>query len=194
MGTGLRAEKPRVVVVDDEKKVADAYALRLQDVAAVSVAYDGREALDLITEGRPPDVVLLDRHMPGLSGDDVLEKIREQGIRTQVVMVTAIDPDLGVVDLPFDDYLSKPVDREDLYAAIDQQCQVLAYDLLGEYFRLESTRAVIETQLPEDTDDADDQVAEIETRLATTEARVRDLLPDADTLLDEFTGIDREPY
>ena len=194
MGPSLRVDEPRVVMVDDEKKVADAYALRLQDAAEVTVAYNGRDALAAITEGRPPDVVLLDRHMPGLSGDDVLDRIREQEIRTQVIMVTAIDPNLGVLDMPFDDYLSKPVDREDLFAAIDQQCEVLAYDLLGEYFRLESTRAVVAAELSPVELDGSDRLAEIEPKLETPETRIRELLPDADDLLAEFDGIDRDGY
>jgi len=92
MGEGLHVDEPRVLMVDDEKQVADAYALRLQDVADVTVAYGGEEALAIVAEGRPPDVVLLDRHMPGLSGDAVLDELRERDLTTRVIMVTAIDP------------------------------------------------------------------------------------------------------
>lgn len=193
MGSGLHVDEPRVLMVDDEKQVADAYALRLEDVADVTVAYGGEEGLTVVEEGRPPDVVLLDRHMPGLSGDEVLAELRDRELTTRVIMVTAIDPDLGVVEMPFDDYLSKPVDRADLHAAIDQQCQVLAYELLGEYFRLESTRAVLAADTAA-TADADDRLAGIEADLETAERRVRELLPEADTLLSTFDGIDREGY
>ncbi|WP_415379445.1 response regulator [Halosimplex sp. TS25] len=188
MGDDMRVEDPRVLMVDDEKRVADAYALRLEDVADVAVAYGGEEALAVLDEQRVPDVVLLDRHMPGLSGDEVLERVRERDLTTRVVMVTAIDPDLGVLDMPFDDYLSKPVEREDLCAAVDQQCQVLSYELLGEYFSLESTRAVFESDVS--TDDRE-RVAEIERRCAEVEQRVRSLLPEADELLSTFSRIDR---
>nr|WP_254522273.1 response regulator [Natrinema caseinilyticum] len=181
-------------MVDDEKKVADAYALRLDDVADVSVAYGGEEALAVVDDRPVPDVVLLDRHMPGLSGDEVLDRIRERDLRTRVVMVTAIDPGLGIVDMPFDDYLSKPVEREDLRAVIDQQCQVLAYELLGEYFRLESTRVVVDAELPADEIENDDRLAEIEARRAAIEERVLGLLPEAEELLTEFSGIDRGGY
>lgn len=75
MGETMRVDTPEVLMVDDEKKVADAYALRLEGVADVTVAYGGREALETIDDQRPPDVVLLDRHMPGLSGDEVLERL-----------------------------------------------------------------------------------------------------------------------
>nr|WP_244880102.1 response regulator [Natrinema pellirubrum] len=190
----MRVTAPRVLMVDDEKKVADAYALRLEDVADVTVAYDGEEALAVVDEQPVPDVVLLDRHMPGLSGDEVLERLRERDLETRVVMVTAIDPGLDIVDMPFDDYLSKPVERDDLRAAIDQQCQVLAYELLGEYFRLESTRAVIDAELPADEIERDDRLADLEARRAAIEERVLGLLPDAEELLTEFSGIDRGRY
>ena len=193
MGEGLQVAEPRVLMVDDEKQVADAYALRLQDVADVTVAYGGEEALSVVEEGRPPDVVLLDRHMPGLSGDEVLAELRERELTTRVIMVTAIDPDLGIVEMPFDDYLSKPVDRADLHAAIDQQCQVLAYELLGEYFGLASTRAVLTTD-GSAAADAEEKLAEIESDMQTAEKRVRALLPEAESLLSTFAEIDRGGY
>jgi CheY-like chemotaxis protein len=194
MSDTMRVAEPRVLMVDDEKKVADAYALRLEGVADVTVAYDGREALETVAEGHPPDVVLLDRHMPGLSGDEVLERLREREVDTRVVMVTAIDPGLGILDMPFDDYLSKPVEREDIRAAVDQQCQVLAYELLGEYFGLESTRAVLEAEIPPERTEENGELAEIEDRLSLVEERVRGLLPEAGELLSSFSGIDREGY
>ncbi|WP_276257940.1 response regulator transcription factor [Haloglomus litoreum] len=191
MGEEMQVTQPTVLMVDDEKRVADAYALRLEDVADVTVAYGGEEALDVVDEGRPPDVVLLDRHMPGLSGDEVLERLRERELRTRVIMVTAIDPDLGVLDMPFDDYLSKPVEREDLRTVVDQQCRVLAYELLGEYFRLESKRAVLTAELlPEETADSE-RLADLEGRLVELEERVGSLLPEAEELLSSFSELDR---
>ena len=194
MSDGMRVSEPHVLMVDDEKTVADAYALRLEDVAEVTVAYSGEAALDTIDDGRVPDVVLLDRHMPAMSGDEVLERIRERDLETRVIMVTAIDPDLGVLDMPFDDYLSKPVDRTDVIAAVDQQCQVLAYELLGEYFRIESTRAVVTAQLSAEDIDDDGELADIEARLSVVEERIRSLLPEADEMLSSFDGIDRNEY
>ena len=189
MGEGLHVTEPRVLMVDDEKKVADAYALRLNDVAEVSVAYGGEEALDTIDNDSPPDVVLLDRHMPELSGDEVLDRLRERNLRTRIIMVTAIDPDLGILEMPFDDYLSKPVDRDDLHTAVDQQCQVLAYELLGEYFQFAATRGVVTAGLTDD--DTHDRLDELENELDKLEGRVRGLLPEATNLLDAFGEIDR---
>jgi len=194
MANEMRAHDPTVLMIDDEKEVADAYALRLEDVADVTVAYSGGEAISTLEDGLTPDVVLIDRHMPGKSGDEVLEDVREMDLRTRAIMVTAIDPNLGILDLPFDDYLSKPVEREDLRTAVDQQCQVLAYELLGEYFQRESTRAVVEAELPDERLQDHDEFVELEEQTAEVAERVRGLLPEADELLGTFSGIDREGY
>ncbi|WP_299269554.1 response regulator [Halorientalis sp.] len=194
MADDMHVTLPRVLLVDDEKEVADAYALRLKGVADITITYSGEEALSTVDPSSPPDVVLLDRHMPGLSGDEVLTELRDMGVRTRVIMVTAIDPGLDILDLPFDEYLCKPVEREDVRAAVDQQCQVLAYELLGEYFQLESKRAVIEAELPPERLNDHDGFAELDEQTDGLYDRACRLLPDADDLLEAFSGIDREGY
>jgi CheY-like chemotaxis protein len=190
----MHVNLPKVLLVDDEKEVADAYALRLEGVADVTIAYSGEEALSTVDPSSPPDVVLLDRHMPGRSGDEVLEELRRRDLRTRVVMVTAIDPGLEILDLPFDDYLCKPVEREDVRAAVDQQCQVLAYALLGEYFRLESRRAVIEAELPPERLADHDEFGDLDRRTDALRERASRLLPEASDMLAAFSGIDRTGY
>jgi CheY-like chemotaxis protein len=190
----MHVNLPKVLLVDDEKEVADAYALRLEGVADVTIAYSGEEALSTVDPSSPPDVVLLDRHMPGQSGDEVLEELRRRDLRTRVVMVTAIDPGLEILDLPFDDYLCKPVEREDVRAAVDQQCQVLAYALLGEYFRLESRRAVIEAELPPERLADHDEFGDLDRRTDALRERASRLLPEASDMLAAFSGIDRTGY
>jgi DNA-binding response OmpR family regulator len=190
----MYVDQPKVLLVDDEKEVADAYALRLEGVADVTVAYGGPEALSTIERSDPPDTVLLDRHMPNQSGDDVLTQLRSDDVRTRVIMVTAIDPGLDLLDLPFDDYLCKPVEREDIRAAVDQQCQVLAYELLGEYFEVESKRSVIAAELDADRLAEHDEYGALTTRSETLRDRVCRLIPDAESLFETFSGIDRESY
>ena len=175
MSDSMHVSLPRVLVVDDEKQVADAYALRMEGVADTTIAYSGEEALAAIDPSDPPDVVLLDRHMPGMSGDDVLTQLRELDARMRVIMITAIDPQLAILELPFDEYLCKPVERADVRAAVDQQCQVLAYDLLGEYFRLESKRAVISAELSQEQLQEHDEFVELDAR--TSEVRARRAAP-----------------
>jgi len=194
MAGGIHVDRPRVLMVDDEKEVADAYALRLEGVSEVTVAYSGAEALEAVSPSDPPDVVLLDRHMPDLSGDEVLAELREHDMRTRIVMVTAIDPGLELLELPFDDYLCKPVEREDIRAAVDQQCRVLAYELLGEYFKLESKRSVIAAEVPPKRLSDHEEFAALDARTDALRERVCRLLPDAEALLETFSGIDREGY
>jgi len=183
-------EALRVLVVDDEREVADAYALRLRGFCGVETAYSGREALATIDED-VIDVVLLDRHMPGMSGDEVLAELTDRGYDGRVVMVTAVDPDFDVLELPFDDYLCKPVEREDLRAAIDQQRRILAYEVLGAYFSAESKRAVVDAQTSEQRRDDHDGYADVVKRADRLRGRARRLLKD-ETVLDRFEQIGRE--
>jgi len=181
-----------VLVVDDEKEVADAYALRLRGYCDVQTAYGGREALSIVDESTV-DIVLLDRHMPDMSGDDVLAELTDQGFDGRVVMVTAVDPDFDVLEMPFDDYLCKPVDREDVRATIDQQRRVLAYEVLGEYFSVESKRAVVEAETSAGQRREHDGYSEIATQVTRLEERARRLLDDAD-VLDRFEQVGRESF
>jgi DNA-binding response OmpR family regulator len=185
------ANRPVALIVDDEKEVADAYALRLRGLCEVETAYDGETALATVEE-EEIDLVLLDRHMPGMSGDDVLAELDEFGFEGKIIMVTAIDPGFDVLDMPFDDYLCKPIDREDVRAAVEQQCEILGYELLGEYFGIESKRRVIAAEISHEDRDDHDEYQAIETKCEELEQRVRRLLDDVTESLDNFEAIGRE--
>jgi len=180
----------RTLVVDDEQEVADAYALRLRGYCDVETAYGGEAALSVVDDSSV-DIVLLDRHMPGLSGDNVLSELVERDYYGRVVMVTAVDPGIEVLDMPFDDYLCKPVEREDIRAVIDQQQQILAYETLGEYFSAEAKRAVLEAELEAEKRREHATYAEVAERAERLERRVRRLLTD-DDVLDQFDAVERE--
>jgi len=190
MSNNDSAEGVRTLVVDDEQEVADAYALRLRGYCAVETAYSGDAALSIIDDS-PVDIVLLDRHMPGMSGDDVLSELVERGYDGRVVMVTAVDPGIEVLEMPFDDYLCKPVDREDVRAVIDQQRRILACETLGEYFSAEAKRSVLEAELSAEKCHEHDTYADIAERADRLERRARRLLAD-DDILDQFDAVERE--
>jgi len=113
-----QSDEATVLVVDDEPDIADAYAAQLRELYTARTAYEGQSALETVDE--EVDVVLLDRRMPGLSGDDVLEELRATGIDARIAMVTAVDPDFDIIRMPFDDYLVKPVSRDDLLETVDR--------------------------------------------------------------------------
>lgn len=171
--------QPRVLVVDDEKRVGQAFALWLDDGHHVEVATSGEEGLEKLTDD--VDVVLLDRHMPGLSGGEVLERIREAEYDCRVAMVTAVDPELDIVDLPFDDYVSKPVDREALRAVIDRLRRIDQYDRrVGELYAVGRTIATLEATTPLARLDDDDRYRELCERQAELEAETRELVGSLD--------------
>ena len=182
-------DTPLTLVVDDEKEVADAYALRLRGACAVETAYGGREALSVV-EDHPVDIVLLDRHMPDISGDTVLTELDDRGFDGRVVMVTAIDPEFDVLDLPFDDYLCKPIDREDVREVVDQQRQILAYETLGEFFSVKSTKTVLEAETSPDQREGNEDFQSVARRADRLERRARRLLDD-ESVVERFDGIDR---
>lgn len=108
----------KVLIVEDEKDVAEMFRRWLEDDYAVSVALSGNEALDTL-ERKDIDVVLLDRLMPGLSGDEVLERIEEEGYGCRVAMVTAVEPDFDIVEMGFDEYITKPSSPGELKTTVE---------------------------------------------------------------------------
>ena len=134
---------PTVLVVDDNRVIADTYAAFLADEYAVEAVYDGEAALAALDA--TVEVALLDRRMPGLSGDEVLARIDERGLDCRVVMVTAVDPSVDIVDLPFDEYVVKPVGRAELVAVVDEMRRRATYDdALRQFLALASKKATLE--------------------------------------------------
>ena len=175
-------EPATVLVVDDERDVADAYAAQLDGEYVVTTAYGGQEALERLDAS--VDVVLLDRRMPGLSGDEVLDAIRERGLEVRVAMVTAVDPDFDIIEMPFDDYIIKPVSREDLTETIERLLTCSTYEAkLREYYSLMAKHATLEANKPQ---------AELEgsETFETLEARIDDVKRDLDETVSEFDDDD----
>jgi len=136
-------DRARILVVDDEREVADAYAAQLSERYDVEAAYSGEEALDALTPD--VDVVLLDRRMPELAGGEVLREIRERGLDARVAMVTAIDPDFDIIDMPFDDYLVKPATGEDLFDTVERLLTCAAYEShVRTFYALSSKHAALQ--------------------------------------------------
>jgi DNA-binding response OmpR family regulator len=172
------ADEATVLVVDDEEGLADLYAIWLRDRYTVETAYDGEAALDALDED--VDAVLLDRQMPGVSGDDALDAIRERGLDCRVAMVTAVEPELDIVDLGFDDYLRKPVDRETLRETVDRLLRRSTYDdTVQQYFAVARKHALLrESNDPSVTESAEFEA--LEGRLDDLRSRLDDVVEDFD--------------
>lgn len=97
-----------ILIAEDNHEQAQLYAGWLEDEYAVTVVNDGEQALEQYDSSI--DLLLLDRRMP-TPGDEVLSELRSRGETVPVVMLTAVDPDEDIVDMPFEKYLVKPVSR-----------------------------------------------------------------------------------
>jgi two-component system, OmpR family, response regulator VanR len=111
----------RVLVAEDERRVADAVARGLRrEGMAVDVAYDGETALDK-ARLNGYDVVILDRDLPALHGDDVCRTLRAEDHHSRVLMLTAASGTDDLVDglsLGADDYMAKPFAFDELVARL----------------------------------------------------------------------------
>lgn len=160
-----------VLVVDDEPDMTRLCETWLSDAYDVRVANDGEEALERVSDA--VDVVLLDRQMPGLVGSEVLAEIRERGHDCRVGMLTAVAPDTDIVDMGFDTYLTKPVDRTDLHETVERLTALDAYgDDVQELYALVEKRLKLEETLPESRLEDSETYASLEDRIRTLEDRI----------------------
>jgi DNA-binding response OmpR family regulator len=185
-------DRATVVVVDDEEKLADMYTLWLRGEYDVRTVYEGESVLETVDDA--VDVVLLDRRMPGYSGDDVLEMLRRQDADAAVIVVTAVDPDMDILEMPFDDYLCKPVQHEDLVDAIDQQLLARRHgDDLREYLALLTKRTLLQTEKTDVELERSARFRDLQADLDVLEDRLRNTLEDFDGVLETYRAINRGP-
>ena len=112
--------KHTIMVVDDEKNICELMRLYLEKEGfAVTVAYNGSDAISLIRQSRP-DLVLLDIMMPVIDGWEVCRQVREFST-VPIIMLTAkgetFDKVMGL-DLGADDYIVKPFDTKEVVARV----------------------------------------------------------------------------
>jgi CheY-like chemotaxis protein len=167
-----------VLVVDDEEPVREAYKMYLEsaDYDVLSAATGGEALIEL---GPEIDVVLLDRRMPGMSGDEVLDHIEEWESHCRVAMVTAVDPGDDIADMGFDDYLNKPVSKDELLDTIEQLLLFDRYeDLLTEYHSVVRKYALLRSNT--NGVSGNDQLASLEQRRDDLRSKIHDVI-------DQFT-------
>lgn len=111
----------RVLVVEDEVALADVVARGLRQAGlAVDVAHDGEAALAK-AEVTPYEVVVLDRHLPGVHGDDVCRQLLAGTPAPRILMLTAagnVDARVAGLAIGADDYLPKPFVMAELVARV----------------------------------------------------------------------------
>ncbi|MHC3381734.1 response regulator [Haloarcula sp. H-GB5] len=162
-----------VFIVDDEKDLLLLYEEILEDEYDVRTATSGPEALQKIDCS--VDAVLLDRTMPEMSGDEVLGILREEGLNVPIAMVTAVKPTEEVVDLPFDEYMTKPITPNEVLDLVNTLMTRKEYHQASqELFRHVSKKTVLERANCDRSDEYEDLVEEI----ADLRKNIRSILND----------------
>lgn len=162
-----------VLVVEDDTELADAYTDYLNDSYDVRTAYRGAEALDYLDDS--VDVVLLDRRMPDITGDEILSTIRSRELPCRVAMVTGVEPDFDIIQMGFDDYLCKPISRTDLRETVDRLVNLVAYDLaIQEQHRIAAKISVLRSTKSSDELAASEEYQELSDRFEALTPMVRE--------------------
>ncbi|MFB6107063.1 MAG: HalX domain-containing protein [Halobacteriaceae archaeon] len=171
---------PTVLVVEDERDLADLYATWLADDYDVRTAYTVEEARETVDDA--VDVALLDRRLPDGSGGDVLEYIRDQDLPCRVAMVTAVDPDFDIIELGFDDYVIKPVSEADLRAVVETLLDRRSYEEgVQEYLSLVSKQALLEAEKTPAELEANDRYASLLEDIEVAERELDEVVREFDT-------------
>ncbi|WP_251330139.1 response regulator transcription factor [Haloplanus pelagicus] len=161
-------EGSTVLIVDDDKDVVRTYRRYLEETYDIREAYDGEGALEQLDES--VDVVLLDRLMPGVSGGEVLDRIRDRDPGVRVAMVTAVDPDFDILDMGFDDYLTKPTSYDELRSTVDDLVGLSRHaENVREYHSLLAKREALRDGKTTYELDRNEAFADLETRIASLE-------------------------
>lgn len=147
-----QGSKQLIFVVDDEAFNRDIAARHLKKMGYVSKEFSDGAAVLKALQSQTPDLVLLDIHMPGMSGLDVLAAARQTTSKseTPILMVTAdSSPDFVVqaFELGANDYVTKPIDSRTLGARIDTHLQLSAATKQVRAFAEGAERIVAEQEI-----------------------------------------------
>ncbi|QDX40515.1 HalX domain-containing protein [Salarchaeum sp. JOR-1] len=164
--------EPIVIVLEDEQGLADLYTTWLSDDYTVRTAYtvqEGREKFD-----EAVDIALIDRRLPDGSGDEFLEWVQQQHSACRTAMVTAVNPQFDILDMPFDDYLVKPIDQVDLKNTVQELNRQREYnDDVRELYSLMTKKTQLETELSQSELDASEEYQELTERIEEIQESAR---------------------
>lgn len=167
---------PVVLVVDDEDDIVEMFTLYLEPNYEVRTASNGSEAL--VELDPDVDVMLLDRRMPEMTGDEVLDHLDEMPLDCYVIMVTAVDPEFDIVEMPIEDYICKPASKDEINQTIEQVLLLDEYEsLLHEYFAVTKKYATLEANR-ELTEEDSDSLATLDERRQAIRERIETTVAD----------------
>ena len=120
-GETKEMEAEKILVVDDNKEIVYSISELLKYEGYETLkAYDGMEALDIM-ERENVDLILLDVMLPGKDGFEILRDLRQQGVRSKIIMLTArsmLEDKLAGLEHGANDYITKPFHMDELMARV----------------------------------------------------------------------------
>jgi len=111
MKNGQPGKRHSILVCDDEENVRESFSLILKDEFEVMQARDGAELLEKI-KSHPPDLIILDLKMPGMSGPEALKQIRHANRSIPVIITSAYKLPEEVKNLGISGFIEKPFESK----------------------------------------------------------------------------------
>lgn len=110
----------QVMIIEDDKMVCDLYEKILEKEYNVSKANNGEEALKKVSS--EIDLILLDRRLPDKEGLEIMKEIKNNPKYEEIpiMMLTGLEPDFNIDEMPLEDYLEKPINPSDLRQSVEK--------------------------------------------------------------------------
>lgn len=176
----MKAQEPsHIRIIEDEKPTSDPYTEWLHDRYIVSEVNSSEGALAQLDDST--DIVIFDCDFTEWTGTALLQETYNSGYDGGVVVLTETEPSIDIRGLAIDEYLVKPVSRDELINTVEQLRQVESYDaLIEEYYLLVSKLTALHTTNSETELSDDERYTDLRKRIATLEA-------DLDNITKELT-------
>lgn len=166
---------PSILLVEDNSQFREVVARWLKESYTVHTVATGQEAMAQLDDEL--DVILLDRRLPDIPGDEILEEVAAEDLSIQVAMLTAVEPDFEILEMPFDDYLTKPVIRNELESTIETLLDRSTFDQkVQERYALSAKLAALETQKSRMQLETSEEYTQARARLAQLDAELTEII------------------
>jgi DNA-binding response OmpR family regulator len=176
----MAGDELTILAVDDDPDYRDLYSVWLDERYDVTVAADGSAGLEALTSDT--DIVVLDWEMPGLSGMAVAQEINGGSHDPYVAMVSSREPEFDIVDAPIDEFVRKPVDRDDLVGLVEQfRTQDAYHAALDDLFSLTRRLASLEAAHDEAELASHEEYDRLTRRIDTKRAEVDEAIAATET-------------
>lgn len=173
-------DRGTILIIEDEPDITRAYTRWLSVDYEVRVAHTGGEALDHLDDSI--SIILLDRRLPDISGEELLPEIRSTIDDCRVAIISTAEPDFEILDYGFDLYIEKPItEPETLCEAVRTLERRATFDSkMQEFLSLASKKAMLEASKHRDELEQHDEYALLLERIESLRADLDDVTVELD--------------